>query len=248
MQIRPNKATWIFGVSAGSKQKPYFPPVVPRFETPLPDIVESLVEAMKDRAKKSQPKIQRITAELRAVQAYQNQDFMTKRQERQLKEELDGLLAIQQKTSSTLIERVRKDALNFSLLKGCRSIHVDGYHTFPGDREAEAIVFTTSPIKIGTVILGTYDVYLDPRETVPGMAFDLIRRDHKWTRGYHPHFTGHPCYGTFGPVLQKMLTNASFVVAIGAYFNYLAVYDARSPLMSIGNFKRGTYKNENPLA
>jgi hypothetical protein len=168
---------------------------------------------------------------------------------RRTQEELDALLEERDQRARFLEGKMRSEAANFCLLRGVRYIDVESHHKFLDDNQADAIVFTTAPIKIGSTVLGTYDIYLDPSQTVPRTAFDLVRRDYTRERGIHPHFTGGPCYGTFGPTLQNMLRKGSFVSVMGAYLNYLATYNGGSPLSRINNFKPGRiHENLQPLA
>jgi hypothetical protein len=244
------KKKWIYGVSGGSRRKPYFPPIVPWISTDLREqLTDMLTRAMLWRENDIEVRIARLRGTIADYEATPELTMVQQRAMRRTQQELDTLVQEHEQRTRILEGKMRTEAANFCLLRGIREIHTEPYHEFLGENVAEAIVFVTAPIKIGGTVLGTYDIYLDPRQDIPRKAFDLVRRDYSRLRGIHPHFTSAPCYGTFGPTLQNMLKKGSFVSVMGAYLNYLATYNGGSPLTRLSNFRSGRmHENLQPLA
>jgi hypothetical protein len=245
-----SKKKWIYGVS-GRTKKPHFPPVVPWI---TPELREQLATVMARgmlwRAQSSTREVEEYDSQIRTYMGMGELTMVQQRALRRLQVERDALIEELDLRARTLKDKMQAEAANFCLLRGIKEIHTEPYHQFLDENAGEAIVFVTAPIKIGGTVLGTYDIYLDPRQDIPRKAFDLVRRDYARVRGVHPHFTSHgPCYGTFGPMLQNMLKKGSFVSVMGAYLNYLATYNGGSPLTRLTNFRHGRmYENLQPLA
>jgi hypothetical protein len=142
-----------------------------------------------------------------------------------LQEKLDG-------SREQLLEDARAEALNLSLIKGVRQVEVIG---------GRRLLIVTAPIKIGKALLGTYDIIIDPRQKVPADAIDLVRRDRQCEHGPHPHWNSHPCFGTWGPMLNNMLKRKNWSAVIGAMLNYLSRYYGQSPLIRLEQFYPGGY-------
>jgi hypothetical protein len=247
MKTKPNKKTWIMGKSASGK--PSFPPVVPWITPQLKDqLVEMLVRGMQQRNSGTDRELQDIEHEMAGLQRLPALSAVGMRQLRRLEKRRTELLGATSKTVKNLQQKMEAEVANFCLLRGVRSVSTEDEHKFLSGNWAPAVVFTTAPIKINGVVLGTYDIYLDPTQGVPYNAFDLKRRDRKFPRGYHPHFTSRPCYGSFGPILQRMLGAGMFASAAGTYLKFLATYNGSSPLLSLSTFRSSSYANYDPLA
>jgi hypothetical protein len=245
-----SKKKWIYGVS-GRTKNPYFPPIVPWISTELREQLATVMT--RGILRRSQSDTQQVEEYDSQIRRYTGMDELTIVQQRALRRlvtERDALIEELDHRAGTLKDKMQAEAANFCLLRGVREIYVEPYHEYLDKNAGESIVFVTAPIKIGGTVLGTYDIYLDPRWDIPRRAFDLVRRDYSRVRGVHPHFTsGGPCYGSFGPTLQGMLRIGSFVSVMGAYLNYLATYNGGSPLARLNNFRKGKmYENLQPLA
>jgi hypothetical protein len=247
MNIKANKKKWIMGKSANGK--PSFPPVVPWIKPQLKEqLVEVLVRGMQQRNSGTDRELQNIEHEIAGLQRLPVLSPVGMRQLRRLEKRRAELLGATGKTVKNLQQKMETEVANFSLLRGVRNVSIEDEHKFLNDNWAPAVVFTTAPIKISGVVLGTYDIYLNPAQGVPYNAFDLKRRDHKFPRGYHPHFTSRPCYGSFGPILQRMLGAGMFASAAGTFLKFLATYNGSSPLLSLSTFRSTSYANYDPLA
>jgi hypothetical protein len=113
--------------------------------------------------------------------------------------------------------------------------------------EPSKLLIVTAPIAIEKALLGAYDILLDPRQTNPARAIDLVRRDRRHRHGPHPHWNDYPCFGTWGPMLLNMMQRKNWSAVVGAMLNYLARYYAESPLITLEEFyPGGVYANLTP--
>ena len=240
--MKPNKKTWIYGRGARAKRSPHFPPVVPWISPELRDeLADLIVAGVTHRRDDTASEIGHIEEQIAALAGQPVLTAVERRRLHQLRKRRD-----QMETRSQLAgirDKALRDVLNFSLIRGIRSVRIEVHGENPH------IVFNTSPITINGTILGTYDVYFDPREETPANAFDLQRRDRQFVTGVHPHWSGGgPCLGTFGPMLHQVLKKHDISAAVGMFMNYLAIYDGYSPLITLRSFRRGSYANQHPLA
>jgi hypothetical protein len=240
--IKPNRKTWIYGVQ-GTNAKIHYPPVVPWIKPATRDALIDLFLDVSD-AELATTADEVANLESRIAQL-EGRDSLTSVEQRQLLQYRKEVETLQQKLACSrerLLADARAEALNLSLIKGIRSVEVikDMYGF-------KKLVVTTAPIKISKALLGTYDIFIDPRETTPSSAIDLIRRDRLQDHGPHPHWSNHPCFGTWGPMLHQMMQRKNWSAVVGAMLNYLARYYGKSPLIKLERFyPGGYYENATP--
>jgi hypothetical protein len=240
--IKPNRKTWIYGVQ-GTNAKIHYPPVVPWIKPATRDALIQLFVEVSD-AELSTTADEVANLELRIAQLEEKVDLkpVEQRQLHQYRKEVEALREKLTCSRERLLADARAEALNLSLIRGVRSVEVvEDTYSF------KKLVVTTAPIKISKALLGTYDILIDPRETTPSLAIDLVRRDRLQDHGPHPHWSNHPCFGTWGPMLHQMMQRKNWSAVVGAMLNYLARYYARSPLIKLQHFyPGGYYENATP--
>jgi len=234
---KPNRKTWIYGVR-GTKAKIRYPPVVPWIDNTTRDAIIELFVEVSDADHSAT--MCEVTGLEQHIAQMEGQDTLSPVEHRQLHQHRKQVEALQEKLDSSreqCLSAARGEALNLSLIRGVRSVEVrDG-----------KLVITTSPIKIGKALLGTYDIILNPRRQVPADAIDLVRRDRQCEHGPHPHWSSHPCFGTWGPMLNNMLKRKNWSAVVGAMLNYLSRYYGQSPLIRLEQFyPGGYYENATP--
>ena len=233
-----NRKTWIYGVG-GTRARIHYPPVVPWIDNATRDAIIELFLKVSN-ADHSAAK-REITAIEGCIAHLERQDILSPVDHRQLHQCRKQREALQEKLDASreqTLSAARAEALNLSLIKGVRQVEVIG---------ERRLLIVTAPIKIGKALLGTYDVILDPRRQVPADAIDLVRRDRQCEHGPHPHWSSHPCFGTWGPMLNNMLKRKNWSAVVGAMLNYLSRYYAQSPLIGLEQFyPGGYYENATP--
>jgi hypothetical protein len=235
---KPSRKTWIYGVR-GTKAKIRYPPVVPWIDNTTRDAIIELFIEVSD-ADHSATRNQIADLEQRIAQL-EGKDILTPVEHRQLHQHRKQMETLQEKLDNSreqMLEDARAEALNLSLIKGVRQVEVIG---------GRRLLIVTAPIKIGKALLGTYDIIIDPRQKVPADAIDLVRRDRQCEHGPHPHWNSHPCFGTWGPMLNNMLKRKNWSAVIGAMLNYLSRYYGQSPLIRLEQFyPGGSHENLTP--
>ena len=232
---KPNRKTWIYGVK-DTNAKIRYPPVVPWIDNTTRDAIIDLFIQVSDADHSAT--IREVAGLEQRITQLEGQDILAPVEHRQLHQHRKQREALQEKLDGSreqLFEDARVETLNLSLIRGVRSVEV---------RDGKMII-TTAPIKISKALLGTYDIILDPRRQVPAEAIDLVRRDRQCEHGPHPHWSSHPCFGTWGPMLNNMLKRKNWSAVVGAMLNYLSRYYGQSPLIRLEQFYPGGYY-ENP--
>jgi hypothetical protein len=204
-------------------------------------IIELFVEAM--RGSDSSAKLDQLR---RQEKALLDRTFLSPVQRRQLARVRKEIGDLQQEQPDKFYDDARRQMMMLPLMRGVRVVSMA--YTCLGPIEVPCLVLTTSPIAINGIALGTYDFWFQPKATTPKDAFFLRRRDHKTEQGPHPHWNGYGCFGTYGPVFQSLLGKKQYGTLLGTFMQYLAVYDAGSPLIRLDEFEERAWQNENPLA
>jgi len=240
---KKNKEKWIFGRGARSDREIHWPPVTPWISNELRDDIIALFEAAmrggQDATSEQKRALQRQRANL------EDRAFLSPVQRRQL-EKVKRELAALEAEHPHIHQDARRQAMMLHLMRGVREVRVETL--VPTRIASPCMVLNTAPIAINGVVLGTYDVWFHPMGRVPTDAFFLRRRDHITEQGPHPHWNGYGCFGTYGPVFQSLLGKKQYGTLLGTFMQYLAVYDAGSPLIRLDEFEERAWQNENPLA
>jgi hypothetical protein len=227
---KPSRKTWIYGVR-GTKREIRYPPVVPWIDDTTRDAIIQLFIEVSDADQSATES--EVTGLEQLISQLEGHDILSPVEHRQLHQYRKQREALQEKLNkSRLLADARAEALNLCLIRGVRKVEVIG---------ERRLLIVTAPIKIGKALLGTYDIILDPHERVPAEAIDLIRRDRHSDHGPHPHWSSHPCFGTWGPMLNNMLIRRNWSAVIGAMLNYLSRYYGQSPLIRLEQFYPGGY-------
>jgi hypothetical protein len=236
---KPNRKTWIYGVQ-GTKAQIRYPPVVPWIDNATRDAIIQLFLEVSDADQSAT--LGELNGLKQRIAQLEGKDILSAVEHRQLYQYRKELVALQEnEPREQLLQDARAEALNLSLIKGVRRIQVIGQ---PWERR---LLVVTAPIKIGRALLGSYDILIDPRERIPADAIHLVRRDRKWAHGAHPHWSTDPCFGTWGPMLNRMLTRKNWSAVVGAMLNYLSRYYGKSPLIRLEEFyPGGFYENATP--
>ena len=241
---KKNKQKWIFGRGAQSDRDIHWPPVVPWINNQLHDeIVELFMDAIVGERSQFIIKIQELEQQKARLES---NTFLSPVQRRQLEKIKRELLRSQEADTSVQRKEAERQAKMLDLMRGVREVRVET--VVPTRIASPCIVLNTSPIAINGVVLGTYDVWFHPMGKVPSDALFLRRRDNITEQGPHPHWNGYGCFGTYGPVFQRLLSQKQFGTLLGMFMQYLAIYDAGSPLIRLSEFEERAWQNENPLA
>lgn len=243
---KKNKQKWIFGRGAQSDRDIHWPPVTPWITNELKDqIIDLFEEAMAGQRNQYTLKMQELQQQLTHLGSRTFLSPVQKRQLAKIQREIDDLQSKQQGDNEHRRKAIR-EAMMLHLMRGVREVRVET--VVPTRIASPCIVLNTSPIAINGVVLGTYDVWFHPMGRVPTDAFFLRRRDNITEQGPHPHWNGYGCFGTYGPVFQRLLSQKQFGTLLGMFMQYLAIYDAGSPLIRLSEFEERSWQNENPLA
>jgi hypothetical protein len=235
---KPNRKTWIYGVR-GTKAQIRYPPVVPWIDNPTRDaIIQLFLEVSNSDLSSMMNEIGDFEWRIAQLEG-RVLSPVEHRQLHQYRKEMTTLQDKLDRAREQHIPAARTETLNLSLIRGVREVKVVD----------KRLLFVTAPIKIGSALLGTYDVILNPHSTVPADAIDLVRRDRYSDHGPHPHWSSRPCFGTWGPMLSQMLRRKNWSSVVGAMLNYLSRYYGQSPLIHIEQFyPGGYYENLTPTA
>ncbi len=240
---KKTRQTWIIGKYINDQDELHFPPVVPWINNDLQhELTKLFMVGIRGDMGEVGRQMQALEREIKQIESL---NFISPVQKRRLKkfqadlEELERQAGVQQER---LVSKARNEVLMLSLIRGLRAVEIKERLGRP------CAVFITAPVIIRKVVLGTYDVWFDPTRSAPSSAFFLRRRDYIQEQGPHPHWMGYGCLGTFGPIFKKMLERHDYGSLVGAFLKYLAIYDPGSPLMQLGRFNEGGYRNEKPLA
>lgn len=243
---KKNKEKWIFGKGARSSRQIHYPPVTPWITHELrDDIIELFMAGMTGQEDKIAGQLRDLTRQQAQLEALTFLSPVQKRQLAKVEKELNNLLARKQGESRQR-NAAAKEAMMLHLMRGIRGVEV--LSSCPGPLATPVLRLITSPIAINGVILGTYDVYFQPKGRTPKDALFLRRRDYLTGQGPHPHWSSYGCFGSYGPVFQNLLKRYQYGTLLGAFLQYLAIYDAGSPLIRLSEFNEGTWKNEDPMA
>jgi hypothetical protein len=243
MRVRPNRRTWIYGRAAKGTSKIYYPPVVPWIR---PALLDDMTELFLQAAMKGSGTLETERAGLLGtISDLESRAILSPVERRHLhksKKRVAEIEAELTKSKDKFADKAQAEALNFCLLRGIRQVHVV-------EREDRGFLhMVTAPVKIDRALLGTYDIWIDPRRGTPGEAVKLIRRDKIRREGPHPHWDHGPCFGTWGPLFLQFMRRKSWSALAGGMLNYLAIYDKDSPLILIDDFYTGAkYENQKPL-
>jgi hypothetical protein len=238
---KKTRQTWIIGKYAADAKELHFPPVVPWIDNDLQgQLVNLFTSGIDGDLGAAGRKIEALERQIEGLRGHVYLSPVQKRQMHKAKKELEELQA--QQAGNRAKDKARSEVLMLSLIRGIRQVRVQDH------QNRTWAIFITAPVVIRQVVLGTYDIWFDPTKTVPRDAFHLRRRDYRYEQGPHPHWMGYGCFGTFGPIFQRMLTRHDYGSLIGAFLKYLAIYDPNSPLVRLKEFTTRSYSNENPLA
>lgn len=189
MDVKENKkfkATWIFGRYDTDKRPVAYPPVIPWVKPEQHDALQKyIVSVLMGSGGQKLEELNRKRAELAKLDHGQ---FMTPVQKRQVLQLRRTVEKLEQETAGLdkgFALQADRFIGSWNMVKGIRSIEMDKRAGDP------CIKFTTSPICIRKVVLGTYDFWVDMTKTNPKETFFLLRRDSPqkgWTQGPHPHW------------------------------------------------------------
>jgi hypothetical protein len=245
MTVRPSRKTWIWGRSASSTAKIHYPPVIPWVRPELRgQMIDLFIRAASQGTNGLEAERIDLESTLRDLEARSVLSAVERRKLHQAHKRLEQVQQELDTHSSKHMDRARAEAANFCLIRGIREAAV----IHDAGRGRGYLRLITAPIKINRALLGTYDIWIDPLRSVPSSAIKVVRRDRIAREGPHPHWNGGPCFGTWGPVLQSFMKRGAWSALAGGLLNYLAIYDAGSPLIPLEDFYTGErYENKDPL-
>jgi len=243
---KKNKERWIFGRGARSDRPIHWPPVTPWIDYELRDRITHLfADAMRGEQTDLTAQMHSLRQQLAHLESRAFLSPVQRRQQEKIKKDIKQLEDRMPKEDKVL-QDAKRQAMMLHLMRGVREVRVET--VVPTRIAPPCIVLNTAPIVINGIVLGTYDVWFHPRGKVPKDAFFLRRRDHITEQGPHPHWNSYGCFGTYGPVFQSLLSKKQYGTLLGTFLQYLAVYDAGSPLIRLSEFEERAWRNEDPLA
>lgn len=240
---KKNKQTWIFGRYESDSRPPYYPPVIPWIKPDVHDALKRYIISI--LAGSNAAELAQLNEAKATVAQLDTGDFMTPVARRKLLA-AQRKVAELEKTTAGINAGLEKKADRiigaWNMQRGIREIHMESRAGEP------AVRFVTCPIAIRSIVLGTYDFWLTMNHRAPGDVFFLKRRDREsWPQGPHPHWGSYGCFGTFGPLFERMIRRNEWASIVGVFMQYLAIYFPGSPLIRINNFKQRSHWNEDPL-
>lgn len=245
---KKNKGVWIFGRYESDSRPPHFPPVIPWIKPAEHDKLQRhIVNCLAGSNAEELAELEAARQELSELDTGGFQTPVARRKMLAAQRKVEELERSTAGVNAGLEEKADRIIGSWNMQRGIREIHMEARAGEP------AIRFVTSPIAIRRVVLGTYDFWLHMSHHAPANVFFLKRRDKEsWPQGPHPHWgsfgsSGYGCFGTFGPIFERMITRGDWGTIVGVFMQYLAIYYPGSPLIRLNQFKERSHRNEDPL-